>query len=124
MTLEHVPRRLLFFSPKASFTFDGKKYSWKGLHNLFEEKTNRLVAQYQPTGSNNRLGQLSVSDGDQDFTDMVVVTAFVLQRSSDARKRAVINFAMARLILPGICGIIKGNSLCREQFRLEISFRR
>jgi len=44
VTLEHIPRRLLFFAPKASFTFDGKTYSWKGLHNVFEEKTIRLVS--------------------------------------------------------------------------------
>ena len=120
ITLEHIPRRLLFFSPKASFTLDGKRYSWKGLHNLFEEKTSRLVAQYQPMGSNKRLGQLSVSDGDQDFTDMVVVTAFVLQRSTDAQKRAVISIGIAWLILSGIRGLVKGISLSREQFRLAV----
>jgi len=90
------------------------------LHNLFEEKTSRLVAQYQPMGSNKRLGQLSVSDGDQDFTDMVVVTAFVLQRSTDAQKRAVISIGIAWLILSGIRGLVKGISLSREQFRLAV----
>ena len=118
--LEHIPRRLLFFSPKASFTFAGKKYSWKALHNLIEEGTNRLVAQYQPIGSNNRLGQLSMSDGDQNFTDMVVVTAFVLQRSTDARKRTVTSFSIVSLILPGIRGLVEEVSLCRLGFRLEI----
>jgi len=51
---------------------------------------------------------------------MVVVTAFVLQRSTDAQKRAVISIGIAWLILSGIRGLVKGISLSREQFRLAV----
>jgi len=74
-------------------------------------------------GSNNRLGQLNVSDRDQNFTDIVIVTAFVLQRSTDARKRDVTSFVIETLTVPAIGGLVKGTSLCRDELRLEILSR-
>jgi hypothetical protein len=93
VVLEHLPRRMLVFPPKTSFSVDNNKYYWKGYTDLFEEKSDRLFAQYQPslTGENEpNTGQLLVNDVDNKFlTDLIVASAVVMQQRSDARKRAV-----------------------------------
>ena len=93
VVLEHLPRRMLVLPPKTSFTFAGKKYYWKGYTDLFEEKTDKLLAQYQPTmteGADPCIGQLIIAEGDNlQLNDLVFISSIIMQQRSDARKRAV-----------------------------------
>jgi Family of unknown function (DUF6593) len=93
IALEHLPRRMLVLSPKTVFTFDDKKYYWKGYSDLFEEKTDKLVAQYTPKmteGADPFTGSLLVTEGNRkQLDDLIVVSTAVMQQRSDARRRAV-----------------------------------
>lgn len=93
VVLEHLPRRMIVLPPKTSFTISGKKYYWKGYTDLFEEKTDKLLAQYQPTlteGSEPCTGQLIIAEGANfQLNDLIVISSIVMQQRSEARKRAV-----------------------------------
>lgn len=93
VTLEHIPRRALILSPKTTFSVGDDKYYWKGYSDLFDEKKDRLLAQYQASsveGADNKIGHLSVAEGDDTMlNDLVVISAFIMQQRADARKRAV-----------------------------------
>ena len=91
--LEHLPRRMIVLPPKTTFSVDGKPYYWKGYTDLFEEKTDKLFAQYSPTltgGAETTTGRLLISQVDnQNLNDVVFVSTVVMQQRADARKRAV-----------------------------------
>jgi hypothetical protein len=92
VSLDHIPRRMVVLSPKTSFTVDGKKYYWKGYTDLFEEKTDKLVAQYLSSlnGGAENIGELIVTESDnKQLNDLVVISAVVMQHRSQARERAV-----------------------------------
>ena len=88
--LTHSTRRFSISPPKTKLAIDGKDYEWKGYNDLSEKKTGRLVAQYSPVENDEKkLGMLVFTKGDQLRTDMIVVSALVLQQRAAARKRAV-----------------------------------
>ena len=93
VVLEHLPRRMIVLSPKTTLKIDDKSYYWKGYTDLFEEKTDKLVAQYTPKmtdGVETTTGQLLVIETtDQMINDSVVISTILMQQRSDARKRAV-----------------------------------
>lgn len=93
VSLQHMPRKMLIVPPKTFFSYNGNKYYWKGYSDFFAEKTDKLLAQYQPAtdDSSDKFGELIVSEGDKGLIDLIVVSAFIVQRRSDARKRAVIH---------------------------------
>lgn len=45
-TTIHSARRFSLSPPKTTFAVDGKEYYWKGYNDLFEKKTDKLIAQY------------------------------------------------------------------------------
>jgi len=89
--LQHIPRRMLgLLSPKTKFSVGEKKYYWKGYTDVFDEKTERLVAQFTPEGTEANAGNLLTMEGIEDTTLSVLVLSTVLmQGRSEARKRAV-----------------------------------
>lgn len=91
--LEHIPRRMLVLPPKTVFTVGDKKYHWKGYTDLFEESTDKLLAQYSPVeveGSDNKTGELLITEGvDKQINDLTVISAIVQQQRGEARRRAV-----------------------------------
>lgn len=92
VSLDHIPRRMVVLSPKTSFAVDGKKYYWKGYTDLFEDKTDKLVAQYLPSlnGGAENIGELIVTESDnKQLNDLVVISTVVMQHRSQARERAV-----------------------------------
>lgn len=94
VSLDHIPRRMAILPPKTTFTFDGNKYHWKGYTDLFEEKSDKLLAQYQSSvEGTEKIGQLVVTEGDnKQLNDLVIISAIVLQHRSEARTRAVSHF--------------------------------
>ena len=103
VVLDHLPRRMLVLPPKTTFTFDGKKYYWKGYTDMFEEKTDKLLGQYLPAsneGADPGTGHLVVAEDDnKQLSDLVVISAVVMQQRSDARKRAVFDITIYSNIL-------------------------
>jgi len=97
INLEHLPRRMMILPPKTSFVKDGKGYYWKGSSDLFEEKTNKLIAQYLPKmvdSADPMTGNLILTEGnDKQLDDLIVISTVVMQQRSDARKRAVCHLA-------------------------------
>jgi hypothetical protein len=93
IALEHIPRRMLVVPPKTTFTAGGKKYYWKGYTDLFDESTDKLLAQYSPVeveGPDSKTGELLITEGvDKQINDLAVISAIVQQHRSEARKRAV-----------------------------------
>ena len=113
--LEHLPRRMIILPPKTSFTFDGKKYYWKGYTDLFEEKTDKLVSQYYSKaeeGADPNTGSLLVTEGnDKQLDDMIVISAVVMQQRSEARKRAVYHLTFISK-MAGLCWIGENPNVC------------
>jgi len=93
VVLEHLPRRMIVLSPKTAFALAGNKYYWKGYTDLFEEKTDKLLAQLiSIEGDDDKTGELIVSEGDnKQFNDLVIISAFIMHQRSEARKRAVLS---------------------------------
>jgi hypothetical protein len=93
ISLEHIPRRMLVVPPKTVFTVEGKKYYWKGYTDLFDETTDKLLAQYEPIeneGPDSKTGELLITEGvDKEINDLAIISAVVQQQRSEARKRAV-----------------------------------
>lgn len=94
VALEHLPRRMVgILPPKTTFEVEGKKYHWKGYTDLIDESNNKLVAQYtaiELEGSDNKTGNLVISEGEEKIFDLAVFSTMVQQHRSDARTRAVI----------------------------------
>jgi hypothetical protein len=117
VSLEHIPRRMVMLNPKTSFVVDGNKYYWKGYTDLFDEKTDKLVAQYSPIEADNKTGELIVTEGSKkNLNDLVVISAFILQRRSDARKRAVSHLKFYSNILRDL--LARGIGLCLGKWRM------
>jgi hypothetical protein len=95
VSLEHIPRRALIFAPKTTFTFNGKEYYWKGYTDLFEQKTDKLTAQYSPIeSSGNKVGEILIAEGkdnevSKQLQDLIIISTFVMEQRSNARQRAV-----------------------------------
>jgi hypothetical protein len=93
--LEHVPRRALVFPPKTTLTIDEREYYWKGYTDLFDKKSDKLVAQYHSFEAGDKVGEILIAEGKKDeprsknFQDVVIISAFIMQHRSSARARAV-----------------------------------
>jgi hypothetical protein len=103
ISLEHVPRWMLVLPPKTTFTIDGKKQYWKGCTDLFEEATNKLVAQYTPIeaeGKDDKTGELLITeDQEAGLRELVVIGSITLQQRAEARKRAVLLATFYKLVI-------------------------
>jgi hypothetical protein len=116
ISLEHIPRRALIFPPKTTFIVDGKDYYWKGYSDVFDQKTDKLVAQYHVhEGSGDIVAELLLvndkkmdKDKKQLLYDVIVTSTFLMQQRSEARTRAVCLYSISNLTV-GI-GVLK--SLC------------
>ena len=82
---------MIVLSPKTTFSVAANKYYWKGYTDLFEEKTDKLVAQLTSIeGDDDKTGELIVTESDnKQLNDLVIISAFIMQQRSNARKRAV-----------------------------------
>jgi hypothetical protein len=93
VVLEHLPRRMIVLPPKTTFKIGDRSFYWKGYTDLFEEKTEKLYAQYTPKmtdGAETTTGQLLVIEtDDQKINDLAVISTVIMQQRSDARRRAV-----------------------------------
>jgi len=88
--LDHIPRKLLVISAKTTFVVAGRKYCWKGYNTLFDEKTDRLIAQFTPVeGDDNVTGELIVGTDKADIETLIIMSAFIMRHRSEARRRAV-----------------------------------
>jgi hypothetical protein len=90
--LEHVHHKLPSIHGKTSFTYDGKKYHWKGHTALVEEETGKLLAAFHPKFLNlhfQKLGNLIITAEGEKLLDIVVTTCLVVQERSDEHKQAV-----------------------------------
>ena len=97
--LEHAPRKLLVIPPKTSFSLDGIKYCWHGYSNLYRDDVYSLAAQYKPISPkkhDQKVGQLLIRGYDSHFINVVVISSFILQQRSEARKRKVIPSRICR----------------------------
>ena len=94
ISLEHIPRRMMgMLPPKTTFSIGEKKYYWKGYTDVFEEKGDKLAAQFTPPsaeGADPNTGRLLMTEGSDDSTRAVIVlSTIVMLGRSEARKRAV-----------------------------------
>jgi hypothetical protein len=92
IVLEHVPGHGmgLVFPPKTHFSIGDKKYYWKRYNDVFEEKTDRLVAQFTAEGMDANSGNLLTMEGNDETTrEILVLSTVLMQGRSEARKRAV-----------------------------------
>ena len=94
ISLEHIPRRMMgIFPPKTTFSIDDKKYYWKGYTDVFEEKGDKLTAQFTPKaaeGADPNTGHLLMTEGSDETTrGIIILSTVVMQGRSEARKRAV-----------------------------------
>lgn len=103
IVLEHVPRRMLgLLSPKTKFSIGDKKYYWKGYTDVFEEKTDKLVAQYTVVGADANTGNLLTTEGNDETTrEILVLSTILMQGRSEARRRAVYPPSSVSLIIEG-----------------------
>ena len=90
--LEHVHHLLPFFHGVTSFTYDAKKYHWKGHTALIDDQTKCLLAtmhtRYLETDSH-KLGTLVITEDGKEILDLAVVSALVLQERSEEGSLAV-----------------------------------
>jgi hypothetical protein len=99
--LTHSARRFSLSPPKTTFTVNGKEYYWKGYNDLFEKKSDKLVAQYSRVeGVDDKFGTIVFGNlADEFLTDVILVSSFVLQQRSDGRKRAVFSVLIPLIAL-------------------------
>jgi hypothetical protein len=98
--LTHSARRFSLSPPKTTFTVNGKEYYWKGYNDLFERKSDKLIAQYSRVeGVDDKFGTIVFGKADKFLTDVILVSSFVLQQRSDARKRAVFSVLILLIAL-------------------------
>jgi len=88
---EHVPSRMLgILPPKTTFSVGGTKYHWKGDTDVFEDKTDTLVAQYQPEGPGPNTGNLVMTEASDESTrEIMVLSTIFMQERFEAHKHAV-----------------------------------
>ena len=104
ITLEHVHHDLLHTHGKTSFTYNGKRYHWKGHTGLVDDETNTLLAIFHSSwfGLNwTKIGRLEITVDGQKMTDVVVVTALIVQERSDEEKQSVIGHKCLLMLLAG-----------------------
>lgn len=77
--------------PKTTFAVGGEKYYWKGYTDCFDD-SDKLVAQFTPSETGDKTGDLVITEGDEKLHDVAVICSIVLQQRGDARKRAVTRF--------------------------------
>jgi hypothetical protein len=90
--LQHVHHKFLHLHGKTTFTFNGKRYHWKGHTVLVESDTDVVIAVYHSMWFDanwERLGSLEIASVSKEITDVVVITALVLQERSDEGRQAV-----------------------------------
>ena len=85
---EHVPSRMLGILPaKTTFSVGGTKYHWKGDTDVFEDKTDTLIAQYQPEGPGPNTGNLVMTEASDESTrEIMVLSTIFLQERFEAHK--------------------------------------
>jgi hypothetical protein len=88
---EHHPSRMLgILPPKTTFSIGGRKYHWKGDTDIFEDKTDTLIAQYQPEGPGPNTGNLLMTGASDESTrEIMVLSSIFMQRRFETNSHAV-----------------------------------
>jgi len=90
--LEHSHRYLPFFQGVHTFTFNGKKYQWKGHTALIDADSGVLLAALHTRfleSDPHKLGTLVITLDGKDILDMAVITCLVMQERSEEGRRSV-----------------------------------
>ena len=92
ITLEHVKHAPLHIHGKTEFSYDGKKYRWKGHTVLVDDEHSTLLAIFYSSWFDlnwNKVGRLEVTTDGQKMLDIAVITALIVQERSDEEKQMV-----------------------------------
>ena len=92
IVLEHVHHKFLHIYGKTMFTYNGKKYHWKGQTGLVDDDTDTLMALFHSSWFDlnwNKVGRLEITSEGKKILDMAVITALIVQERSDEGKQAV-----------------------------------
>jgi len=90
--IEHFPH--LLYPCKTEFIYDGKKFHWIGHSELVEEQTGDVLAQFHTSwhlmeGIEHKLGKLIIKHEGLAMTDLIVITALIVQERSEEGRLAV-----------------------------------
>jgi len=90
--LEHIHHEFLHIHGKTMFTYNGKKYHWKGHTGLVDDETDTLLALFHSSWFDlnwNKIGRLEITSEGKKLLDIAVITALIVQERSDEGKQAV-----------------------------------
>ena len=90
--LEHVHREFLHIHGKTMFTYNGKKYHWKGHTGLVDDETDTLIALFHSSWFDlnwNKVGRLEITSEGKNLLDVAVITALIVHERSDEATQAV-----------------------------------
>jgi hypothetical protein len=78
----------------TEFRFGGKTYHWLGHSELVEVETGKVIAQFRTSwhimeSIEHKLGTLTISDEGMSMTDVIVITALIVQERSEEGRLAV-----------------------------------
>jgi len=91
IVLEHDDPQLFNIHGKTTFTYNGKKYHWKGDTKLVEDETLTLLAIFHSSWFHfdlNKVGRLEITSEGKKMLNVVVITALVVQERSDEDRQA------------------------------------
>ena len=100
ITLKHVHHEFFHVHGKTMFTYNGKKYHWKGHTGLVDDETDTLLAIFHSSWFDlnwNKVGRLEITSEGKKTLDLVVITALIVQERSDEQKQAVLHFHFCEL---------------------------
>lgn len=95
IVLDHVHHEFLHIHGKTSFTYNGKKYHWKGHTGLVDDETDTLMAIFHSSWFDlnwNKVGRLEITSEGKKLSDVAVVTALIVQERSDEARQSVSHF--------------------------------
>jgi hypothetical protein len=120
LVLEHVHHDFLHLHGTTSFTYNGKKYHWKGHTGLVDDETDTLLALFHSswfTFDWTKVGRLEITSEGKQILDIAVITALIVQERSDEAKQAV--FPCFTLNANYIRGNWRGKRQPRQGFRFS-----
>jgi hypothetical protein len=92
IVLEHIHHETFHIHGKTMFTFNGKKYHWKGHTGLVDDETDTLLAIFHSSWFDlnwNKVGRLEITSEGKKLLNIAVITALIVQERSDEGKQAV-----------------------------------